>query len=114
MEALRAEVERQKREKTLKREKEEALFKSNDAKNNNFSAYASKKELRRREFEEKEDEVEKEFLETVGINTIIVFILFTYLGWFQWNKDTGLRKIIKAIIQFIFSIIIGLIVLAFS
>ena len=56
MEALRAEVERQKREKTLKREKEEALFKSNDAKNNKFSAYASKKELRRREFEEKEDE----------------------------------------------------------
>ena len=43
MEALRAEVERQKREKTLKREKEEALFKSNDAKNNKFSAYASKK-----------------------------------------------------------------------
>ena len=56
MEALRAEVERQKREKTLKREKEEALFKSNDAKNNKFSAYASKKELRRREFGEKEDE----------------------------------------------------------
>lgn len=60
MEALRAEVERQKREKSLKREKEEALFtsKNTDAekKNDTFSAYASKKELRRREFEEKEDE----------------------------------------------------------
>ena len=60
MEALRAEVERQKREKSLKREKEEALFKSKNTdaekKSNTFSAYASKKELRRREFEEKEDE----------------------------------------------------------
>ena len=75
--------------------------------------------------EEKEDErEEKEFLDTVGITLgeniiqimtiatppIVVFILFTYLGWFQWNKDTGLRKII---IQFIFSIIIGFIVFYF-
>tara|TARA_B100000242_G_C42902522_1_gene418588 strand:- start:294 stop:590 length:297 start_codon:yes stop_codon:yes gene_type:complete len=62
-----------------------------------------------------ESEKDKEFFQTVAAilvtPAIIVFILFTYLGWFQWNKDTGLRKIIKAIIQFIFSIIIGFIVL---
>lgn len=56
-------------------------------------------------------ENDKEYLQTVAaitlVTPILVFILFTYLGWFQWNKDTGLRKIIKAIIQFIFSIIIG-------
>ena len=82
MEALRAEVERQKREKTLKREKEEALFTSNaDAKNNNnkFSAYASKKELRRREFEEKEDEddafedaLDASFSESSNKNDLVV------------------------------------------
>ena len=62
------------------------------------------------ELEEKEDKLEKEILAMMArfcVLTIVVFILFTYLGWFQWNKDTGLRKIIKAIIQFIFSIIIG-------
>ena len=69
-----------------------------------------------RDFLKCESEKDKEFFQTVAAITlvtpaIIVFILFTYLGWFQWNKDTGLRKIIKAIIQFIFSIIIGFIVL---
>tara|TARA_B110000008_G_C16897964_1_gene535549 strand:- start:389 stop:643 length:255 start_codon:yes stop_codon:yes gene_type:complete len=38
---------------------------------------------------------------------IIIFILFTYLGWFGWHKDTGLKMFIKAFIQFILSCIIG-------
>ena len=60
--------------------------------------------------EEKEDVWTSEFWARFLLLTIVIFILCTYLGLFQWNKNTGLIKVIKAFVQFIFSIIIGYIV----
>lgn len=82
----------------------DAVYRAHSAFDRDLEKYEREKE----EISEEEPSDIK-FIISLLKRPIIVFILFTYLGWFQWNKDTGLRKIIKAIIQFIFSIIIGFI-----
>lgn len=63
----------------------------------------------RLEQHEQSSEINTSIIEKIFIYAIMIFVLFTYLGWFQWNKSTGLRKIIKAFAQFILCCILALI-----